>query len=79
MDSNECFILGLDENTHKVHVATHSIKDGSLLYHYTHMLQYYDIMCVAIGWCLGDRFAAITNGTKTLFIQNLNQPHLRAE
>uniref|UniRef100_S4PBR8 WD repeat-containing protein 75 n=1 Tax=Pararge aegeria TaxID=116150 RepID=S4PBR8_9NEOP len=79
VDSNECFIISFD-GTHKVHLATYSIKNGSLLYDYTNTnINYFEIMCVAIGWCQGDRFAAITNGTRTLYVQNLYQPHLKTQ
>lgn len=38
-----------------------------------------DIIRVSLGWCNGDKFAAITNGTKCLFIQNLYKPHVKSE
>lgn len=37
---------------------------------------FYDMVRVAIGWCEGERFAAITNGTKTLYIQNIHKSHV---
>ncbi|CAH2048612.1 unnamed protein product, partial [Iphiclides podalirius] len=80
LDSDECFITAVDPSSKHVFLATYSVKSGGLLYEYRQTKPlYFDIIRVALGWCNGDRFAAITNGTKVLFIQNLNQPHLRTE
>ncbi|XP_052741260.1 WD repeat-containing protein 75 [Bicyclus anynana] len=80
IDSNECFIISYDHSIDKVYTATHSLKNGSLLYDYIQRkLKYFEIMCVAIGWCQGDRFAAFSNGTSTLHIQNLKHPHMKTE
>ncbi|XP_050351287.1 WD repeat-containing protein 75-like [Nymphalis io] len=78
-DSNECFIIAIDEKR-KLHLGTYSVKDGGLLHEYKDLkIKYHDIICVSLGWCYNDRFAAIANGTMMLFIQNLNQPHLKLE
>ncbi|XP_045772755.1 WD repeat-containing protein 75 [Maniola jurtina] len=80
INSNECFVTSLNMTTLQVYLARHSIKNGSLGCHYINTnVPYFEVMCVAIGWCFGDRFAAITNGTKILYIQNLYKPHLRTE
>ncbi|CAG4982998.1 unnamed protein product [Parnassius apollo] len=80
IDSKECFITAVAPSSKYIYLATYSIETGVILYEYTDTRPfYYDILRVAIGWCNGDRFAAISNGTKLLFIQNLFQPHLRTE
>lgn len=80
LDSNECFITAHNPSSKYIYLASYSVKTGGLLYEYTQTKPlYFDIVRVALGWCHGDRFAAITNGTKVLFIQNLQQPHLRTE
>ncbi|CAH0715585.1 unnamed protein product, partial [Brenthis ino] len=80
VDSNECFIIALDPNSNHLHLGTYSVKNGGLLYEYNDFkLQYFNIIGVSLGWCNGDRFAAIINGTRTLYVQNLYKPHLKME
>lgn len=80
VDSNECFIIALEPNSNHLHLGTYSVKNGGLLYEYNDLkLQYFNIIGVSLGWCNGDRFAAITNGTRTLYVQNLYKPHLKME
>ncbi|XP_041979122.1 WD repeat-containing protein 75 [Aricia agestis] len=80
VDSNECFITAVDSNSGLVYSATFSVKNGNVLYEYLDVIiKFNDIIRVSIGVCMGDKYAAITNGTSHLYIQNLYQPHLRSE
>ncbi|KAL0883193.1 hypothetical protein ABMA27_016630 [Loxostege sticticalis] len=81
LDSKECFITAIGGSYKKLlHLGTYSVKTGELVHEYTDTKAFYtEILRVSLGWCNGDRFAAISNGTKCLFIQNLNQPHIRSE
>ncbi|GBP65407.1 WD repeat-containing protein 75 [Eumeta japonica] len=49
-----------------------------MLHEYDLNIQYHNIISVAVGWCQEERFAAICNGTKALYIQNLAHPHLKS-
>ncbi|XP_068633206.1 WD repeat-containing protein 75 [Battus philenor] len=80
LDSNECFITAIGPSSKQLYLATYSVKTGGLLYEYADTTPtFHVILGVALGWCNGDRFAAITNGTRSLYIQNLYQPHLKTE
>lgn len=80
VDSSECFISAVEKNSNLLHFGTYSVKNGSLLYEYIDLKpKYFNILCVSLGWCNGDRFAAIINGTKVLYVQNLYKPHLKME
>lgn len=65
-------------NNKFLNLNTYSTKTGELLYDYRDTKPMYgDMICVSLGWCNGDRYAAVSNGTKVLSIQNLQQPHLK--
>lgn len=77
IDSNECCITSSSDQK-LLSLSTYSVKTGELLYEYNHTRPTYcDMVCVSLGWCNGDRYAALTNGTKLLYIQNLQQPHIK--
>lgn len=63
-----------------IQLISYSVKTGQLEINYrgTHP-EYHDMICVGLGWYNGDRFAALTNGTKMLFIQNLTKPYIREQ
>lgn len=81
LDSKECFITAVGGPYKKnIYLGTYSVKSGELVHEYKDTKPFYnDMLRVSLGWCNGDRFAAITNGTKCIFIQNLNKPHVRSE
>ncbi|XP_028171263.1 WD repeat-containing protein 75 [Ostrinia furnacalis] len=81
LDSKECFITAIGGSYRKLlYLGTYSVKTGELIHEYKETkANYNDILRVSLGWCQGDRFAAIANGTKCLFIQNLSQPHIHSE
>ncbi|XP_013165077.1 PREDICTED: WD repeat-containing protein 75 [Papilio xuthus] len=80
LDSNECFITAFRPYNRNLYLATYSVKTGNLIHEYIDTSPfYYNIVRVAVGWCYGDRFAAIVNGTARVYIQNLYQPHVRTE
>ncbi|KAJ0176649.1 hypothetical protein K1T71_007828 [Dendrolimus kikuchii] len=76
IDSTECFITAGCKSNKFLYIARFSMKTGQLLSLYKINALYYNMVRVVIGWCEGERFAAITNGTKTLYIQNINKPHV---
>ncbi|XP_053609509.1 WD repeat-containing protein 75 [Plodia interpunctella] len=78
IDNTKCFVTAkIYNNSKKLHQATYCLKTGDLLIHYTHReVNCTELVRVALGWCYGFRFAAISNGTKILTIQNLEQPHV---
>ncbi|KAJ8731373.1 hypothetical protein PYW07_004537 [Mythimna separata] len=77
VDSNECCITSSSKQK-QLNLSTYSVKTGELLYEYRDTKPTHDDMvCVSLGWCNGDRYAAVTNGTKYLYIQNLQQPHIK--
>uniref|UniRef100_A0A2H1VX72 SFRICE_002080 n=1 Tax=Spodoptera frugiperda TaxID=7108 RepID=A0A2H1VX72_SPOFR len=78
VDSTECCIVTSQPNNKFLNLNTYSTKTGELLYDYRDTKPMYgDMICVSLGWCNGDRYAAVSNGTKVLSIQNLQQPHLK--
>ncbi|CAG9786715.1 unnamed protein product [Diatraea saccharalis] len=80
IDSKECFVTTTYGLYKTLHLGTYSIKTGELLQKYTECKPLStDLVQVSLGWCYGDRFAAISNGTKCIFIQNLKQPHVKTE
>ncbi|XP_072949179.1 WD repeat-containing protein 75 [Epargyreus clarus] len=80
IDSNECFITAMEPANTQLYTASYSVRSGALNYEFaTTRPLYYDIVRVSMGWCNGDRFAAVTNGTKVLFIQNMYKPHMRTQ
>lgn len=78
VDNNECFITAASPESKYLFCGHYSIKSGELIYEFndTKAPYYENMIRVAIGWCNGDRFAAITNGTPKLYLQNLNHPHI---
>ena len=77
VDSNECFITSCSKQK-QLNLSTYSVKTGELIYDYEDTRAIYnDVICVSLGWCDGDRYAALANGTKSLFIQNLQRPHIK--
>lgn len=80
VDSNECFVtINIPKEKH-ISFQTYALKTGELLYNYSdNKAMYHDMVRVSLGWCNGDRYAAVTNGTKILYIQNLQQPHVRTQ
>ncbi|CAB3221912.1 unnamed protein product [Arctia plantaginis] len=80
VDSNECCITYKLPKQKYLVLSTFSVKTGELLYEYKDTkVICFDMLRISLGWCNGDRFAALTNGTKYLFIQNLQQPHLKTQ
>ncbi|CAH0691825.1 unnamed protein product [Spodoptera exigua] len=78
VDSTECCITSSQPKGKHLNLNTYSTKTGELLYDYRDTKPMYgDMICVSLGWCNGDRYAAVSNGTKVLSIQNLQQPHLK--
>lgn len=79
VDSNECCITVSLPNQKQLTLSTHSVKTGELIYEYQETKpKHCDMICVSLGWCNGDRYAAVTNGSRTLYIQNLQQPHVKS-
>lgn len=77
VDSNECFITTVDSTRQSIQLGTYSVKTGEVVCEYTESKpRYFDIIRVSIGWCNGDKYAAVSNGSKFLYIQNLFQPHI---
>ncbi|KAG6443741.1 WD repeat-containing protein 75 [Manduca sexta] len=80
INNNECFITaaGGPTFTKTLHVAAYSVKTGDLLHVYENFALWNtnSLVKVSLGWCNGDRYAAIINGTKFLYIQSIHQPHL---
>lgn len=80
LDCNECFITAFRPYNRNLYLATYSVKTGCIVHEYMETSPiYYNIVRVAVGWCYGDRFAAIINGTARVYIQNLYQPHVKTE
>ncbi|XP_004932124.1 WD repeat-containing protein 75 [Bombyx mori] len=73
INENECFITGAGGSYSKnIHYASYSIKTGELLCEYgTRIWNTQPLIKVALGWNNDDRFAAICNGTKSLYIQSI--------
>ncbi|CAH0585754.1 unnamed protein product [Chrysodeixis includens] len=80
VDSNECCITLDVPCLNHIVMSTHSLRTGELIYEYLDTRpMYHDMVRVSIGVCNGDKYAAVVNGTKLLYIQNLHQPHIRTQ
>lgn len=79
LDCNECCVTYKLPTLKYIKFSTVSVKTGEMLYDYDIAVLYFDMLQVSLGWCNGDRFAALTNGTKYLFIQNLQHPDLKTQ
>ncbi|XP_047991028.1 WD repeat-containing protein 75 [Leguminivora glycinivorella] len=78
VDSDRFFITSVGRDN-KIHLATFHLKIGVLETEFTNKdIPYFGSVKVAIGWFNKDRFAAISNLTKFLFIQNLDKAHVHA-
>ncbi|XP_063536357.1 WD repeat-containing protein 75 [Cydia strobilella] len=78
VDSERCFITSVGKEN-LICLATYYLKIGVLVAEYKSKdIPYFGSVRVAIGWCNRDRFAAISNLTKFLFIQNLDKAHVHA-
>ncbi|XP_063383974.1 WD repeat-containing protein 75 [Cydia fagiglandana] len=78
LDSGRCFITSVGKEN-KICLATYYLKIGVLEAEFNSRdIPYFGSVRVAIGWCNRDRFAAISNLTKFLFIQNLDKAHVHA-
>ncbi|CAG9102281.1 unnamed protein product [Plutella xylostella] len=79
-DNNDCVVTAMKKNSKMLFLASFSMKTGEIIYEYKATnVPNNGILSTAIGVCDGDKYIALCNGTKCLFIQNLIQPHLRAE
>ncbi|XP_075977994.1 WD repeat-containing protein l(2)05287 [Anticarsia gemmatalis] len=80
VESNECCITYTVPKQKHCSLCTYSTKTGELLYAYNDTRALFpDMVRVSLGVCAGEKYVAITNGTKYLFIQNLQQPHLKTQ
>lgn len=77
VDSNECFVASSSKQK-QLYLNSYSVKTGEVIYEYRDTRPMYgEMICVSLGWCDGDRYAAVTNGTRNLYIQNLQHPHIK--
>lgn len=76
VDSERCFVTSVGTEN-RICLATYYLKIGVLEAEYKNRdIPYCGSVRVALGWCNRDRFAAISNLTKFLFIQNLDRAHV---
>ncbi|KAM3965319.1 WD repeat-containing protein l(2)05287 [Aphomia sociella] len=76
LNNTECFITASSSNK-LLHLGVYSVKTGELLQEYTNLkIKWNSMLRVSLGYCDGERFAAIINGTTDLYIQNLQQSHI---
>ncbi|CAH0398369.1 unnamed protein product [Chilo suppressalis] len=78
IDSKECFVTTVAKSNRHLGLHTYSTKNGEILQEYKATKpDFTDMVQISLGWCYGDRFAAISNGTRFIYIQNLKQPHMK--
>lgn len=80
LDQTSCLVVSGSHSIKHMIMAKYSLRSGELIEEFQGTQSiYYNLVRVALGMYMGDRFAAMTNGTKILFIQNLTRPYVRTQ
>lgn len=82
IDSERCLIssVNLYGSSPQIFLGVFSLKTNSEspMQYTSQQIPFYGIVRVSLGWCNGEQYAAIINGSKFLFIQHLAKPHFYA-
>ncbi|KAL4713980.1 hypothetical protein ACJJTC_005611 [Scirpophaga incertulas] len=80
MDSKKCFITAIHNSFKYLHLGCYSLKNGELIHKYTSKeILYSEMIHVSLGFYNDDQIAVLCNGSKNVYIQNLNNPHISSE